>query len=602
MEKKKIISLCMATVMAVSAAPMSVFASSIGSTSSNTGIGTDAAQNTKTQYSEITENGTQTSVYLTVDDSDLIVSLPTTVIVSGTPDEDGNYISNYSVGVKGDMSGSKQVSITPDENVTLIQKGKDNKTATITQDKTEFTTDDFKNNTVTTGNITAQGLTAGSWNGKFNFNVTYSAPIEYPALADCAKTVLVNNNYQQTENILNRAITKTYFYIPVTPGSTLTVSNNSNGNILFEAATVEDNEFSPVKTSGFQSAGQTASYEVPSNGKYIYLQFKRSDNSNIAPGDVNFEDYSVIDSSTSKNIMNDIPKMVYSYQHAHLKNFDTRALAAVFNQDTMAAHAAGDQTSKNTIATLNNTISEGKFKKIEFDVNMTLDKEFVLYHDTVVQGMKKTIEKSTYEEILAVDANIPKLSDILAICKEHNIYAYLDCKFTDIGQSDINKLCQIIEDAGMKNSFSFCELYGAVVNKLPDSFKGSSRVVYGWNKNILNEPRTVYWSFSVNQFGNTGATRRRGILVDLVDNINQGCRYYSLWDASDISKLTNDASYHEVETFMATSIYLFNQCGGHGMYCFFEYFTPDFSNITEQDILNFIPQSIWAQTNVIEYR
>lgn len=77
-----------------------------------------------------------------------------------------------------------------------------------------------------------------------------------------------------------------------------------------------------------------------------------------------------------------------------------------------------------------------------------------------------------------------------------------------------------------------------------------------------------------------------------------------MFTKSDFKKYreNNDASYHEVETFMATSIYLFSQCGGHGMYCFFEYFTPDFSNITEQDILNFIPQSVWAQTNVIEYR
>lgn len=176
---KKAISLGLVSAMAITAFPISTFAASVGSDSMNTLIGEDTAQNAKTQYSEIAIDDAQTEVYLTVEDKDLIASLPTTIIVSGAPTSDGKYIGNYSVGVSGDMSGDKLVTIEPEnDNVALKQKGKNDKTATITQEQTEFDSDDFKNKAQTTGAVTADRLTAGSWNGSFNFNIN-SKKIHY---------------------------------------------------------------------------------------------------------------------------------------------------------------------------------------------------------------------------------------------------------------------------------------------------------------------------------------------------------------------------------------------------------------------------------------
>ena len=175
MRKNRIISFCMALVMLAGAVPTTALAASTGSTANNTSIGQDIAQGAKTEYSTINSNtDTQTEVYLTADDSDLIVSVPTTIIVSGTPTTDGKYVGEYSVGVDGDMSGDKTVIIEPEStDVTIKQLGKNNKTATVTQNQTEFTSDDFANKKITNGKITAEGLTAGSWNGTFNFNIKY---------------------------------------------------------------------------------------------------------------------------------------------------------------------------------------------------------------------------------------------------------------------------------------------------------------------------------------------------------------------------------------------------------------------------------------------
>ena len=185
MFNKKLISLCLAAAMTASAVPTSVFAASIGSSSADANIGEDTAQSAQTSYAEIFKNNNETQVYLTIDDKDRVVSLPTTVILSGTPDAQGKYIGKYSVGVSGDMSGKKIVKVEPEATASLTQRGKNNVTASIAQDQVSFNTDDFKNKTVTNGSISADSLTAGSWNSNFNFNVSTevnSVPAGYTLL------------------------------------------------------------------------------------------------------------------------------------------------------------------------------------------------------------------------------------------------------------------------------------------------------------------------------------------------------------------------------------------------------------------------------------
>lgn len=191
---KKLTAAILTATMLITAMPISVFATtvSVGSDASNTVVGEDKDQNTQTEYAEISENGAQTNVYLTVADSDLIASLPTTVILSGTPNDNGEYKGDYSVEVQGDMSGDKTITIEPEteNNINLHQKGKNDMQASISQEQTEFTTDDFANKTQTTGTVTAVGLTAGSWNSEFNFNIKVNKiNIYYSSLALAAQDI-----------------------------------------------------------------------------------------------------------------------------------------------------------------------------------------------------------------------------------------------------------------------------------------------------------------------------------------------------------------------------------------------------------------------------
>ncbi len=181
----KIIALLLAAVLSFSAYPFTAFAGSIGSISSDTSVGADDAQNAKTAYFEnqISAESISTGVYLTIDDSDIVVSAPTAVIINGTPDKNGNYTGSYTVSASGDISADKLVQIKPnDKGIELNQKGKLSKAAEINQDKTLFDNEDLQNNIKTSGKVTANGLTAGSWSASTSFELKIISKSDYDAI------------------------------------------------------------------------------------------------------------------------------------------------------------------------------------------------------------------------------------------------------------------------------------------------------------------------------------------------------------------------------------------------------------------------------------
>lgn len=140
------------------------YAASVGSNADDPSVGYDPSTGSSTVYEETDRDSSNTNVFLTVDDSNVVVGVPTTVILSGTPNDSGQYIGEYSVNVSGDISGDEQLVVEPKESsVAMKQAGKEDKTAVISQAQTSFTAEDLANNAQTTGAVTATGLTAGSW-------------------------------------------------------------------------------------------------------------------------------------------------------------------------------------------------------------------------------------------------------------------------------------------------------------------------------------------------------------------------------------------------------------------------------------------------------
>ncbi len=124
-----------------------------------------------TEYNETGEGTNTTKVQLTVDNSNVAVGVPVEIIISGTPNSSGEYIGEYAIKVTGDINGTEEITVMPEETCLLKQKGKDEVAASITQSKITFNCDDLISNNTANGKITAQGLTAGSWSGEFTFNI-----------------------------------------------------------------------------------------------------------------------------------------------------------------------------------------------------------------------------------------------------------------------------------------------------------------------------------------------------------------------------------------------------------------------------------------------
>ena len=171
--------------------------------------GKDTKQNKNSEYELYTHNGddiiSAVNVYATVVDGgdvydpenpdadengfvngDIQVGVPTTIIVDGTPDSEGYYIGEASGKVKGNISGTTVIRVTPDSEVTLSTEGKNDVTAPITQDYTQFVvstsefsgakvnkyvTPSFNDNAVFDVSIKTKDLSAGSWSGSFNYNI-----------------------------------------------------------------------------------------------------------------------------------------------------------------------------------------------------------------------------------------------------------------------------------------------------------------------------------------------------------------------------------------------------------------------------------------------
>lgn len=129
-----------------------------------TKTGQDTAQGKQSEYQQATKETESTKVYLTKV-STFTVTIPKTVILDGETDS-----GNYAVKVEGNLSGTETVKVVPDESFTMSQEGKEDISATVEQDKTEWGYDEVE--TTATGTVQAIDATAGSWNGSFNFNIS----------------------------------------------------------------------------------------------------------------------------------------------------------------------------------------------------------------------------------------------------------------------------------------------------------------------------------------------------------------------------------------------------------------------------------------------
>lgn len=125
----------------------------------------------------MSETGTKACDIKATIGSEFTVTLPKTITL-----DPKTKAADYTVSCEGDLAGAESVTVTPDVSFAMTQNDKADVTATVTQTKTTFRSSTYETaltdqevkigGETITGNITAPSLTAGTWDGTMNFNVS----------------------------------------------------------------------------------------------------------------------------------------------------------------------------------------------------------------------------------------------------------------------------------------------------------------------------------------------------------------------------------------------------------------------------------------------
>lgn len=141
--------------------------------------GNDSAQNRHTTYNEYTNYnivGEQTVEVRTTQHSTYSAKVPAILIVDGffKPNDTNNF--SFEVSVEGNLAGDAAILLQPENSFIMSSAGKEDITASITQEKTKFTYEDgvrINKPVIASGLGAVSGMTAGLWYGSWNYNIKF---------------------------------------------------------------------------------------------------------------------------------------------------------------------------------------------------------------------------------------------------------------------------------------------------------------------------------------------------------------------------------------------------------------------------------------------
>lgn len=421
-KSKKIISILLATVLMLTIIPINVFAQSIG------------------------EGNAQTQVSLTIEDSDLVVSVPTTIILSGTPNEKGEYIGEYSVKASGNIAGDKVVNIEPEEyNIALHQNGRNDKEAIISQDKTSFTSTDLENNQTANGKVTATNLLAGTWNGTANFELSITNYAPTHSVSEIAQTVMGYNarNTGKESAILggdnlntsNTAYSYDTYVLPlselgVNVGDTMIFTNSNKSTDFIYTAWFLDSNWNNVKSSNYAWANINREVVIEDNYKYIsfYVIHTLNEKKPFDKADIPFNDFKFY-----KNTILDENEIDYISVWNDMINYDN---SLDFNYELWGHNMDWDY--QNQQSQYNNQSLEKNlefFDGYDLDLKTTSDGILVCWYNA--NGYDKA-EQHTYTDLKERNPELMTFEEMAQYIKQHNKKCFI-MPFTDTAKEIVAK-------------------------------------------------------------------------------------------------------------------------------------------------------------------
>lgn len=116
------------------------------------------------ETASISSDGTQSTNVVANITSHFTVTIPKQITLDGKSKS-----ADYTVNVSGELANNETVSVVPDSTFLMSSANKADQTATVTQEKQEWTCEETGESA--TGTVCAENITAGHWNGTFNFSI-----------------------------------------------------------------------------------------------------------------------------------------------------------------------------------------------------------------------------------------------------------------------------------------------------------------------------------------------------------------------------------------------------------------------------------------------
>ena len=189
--------------------------------------GTDHFDDEDNEWADGTINE---EVRVTVDlASKFTITIPKEIVLDG---ETGR--ADYVVNAKGDIAGDQVLKVVPDPDFVLSEKGgKDDQTATVTQENTDYTYVELQGEGTDYPGVVQAQLTAGEWAGRFNFNINFTGgqASEGEDTLPEVKATLNDYTWAEISAISKSGEAETTYGLKVGDTKEMTLSNGETYNV-----------------------------------------------------------------------------------------------------------------------------------------------------------------------------------------------------------------------------------------------------------------------------------------------------------------------------------------------------------------------------------
>ena len=425
----------------------------------------------------------------------------------------------------------------------------------------------------------------------------YDSKLFLKDLSKIAPTVLSNLS---ADNIVqsNRASTQSFFYIPVISGKTFEIINNSEDYKIAVGGYIEKEIYNDFTyrinyDSSWVLAGKSKTEIITAD--YLRINVTSNDGNIADINNIDLSEFIVKYSDSEENLLTKLSSLENAFNSYSLKDYDGTELTEWLDDNLISyshSNLEYDESMSNTIKYFESIVADGRWNGVEFDIQISKDNEFVLYHDPAIE--EQYIKDLTVAELKALKSDIITLEEGVNYLKDKGLLLALDVKTFPDSEELAEKLFTIIETYGLNNKLRFCNCPDTLIKYIPDNYNNYTYVRYDWDKedapkfnNSNIGDNKVYYANNV-QYMN---------YEKLVNILKSGHKKIAVWDYDE-----NRFDDYDFIMNLAVISYLCKSYGAELLITPYHYPDFDFSGIRETDILKFVRKDIWDASGLIQYK